>query len=76
MWMNEPGEPGDEAAELEAADLGDGAAAADGRHLALVEVLEGDAGLAGEVAEDEAGDVAALLHGDGGEAGEALAASP
>jgi hypothetical protein len=66
----QPGEPGEEAAELEAAELDDGAAAADGRHLALVEVLEWDAGFALELAEDEAGDVAALLHGDGGEAGE------
>src|SRR5437773_10784246 len=66
---HEPDQPGDEAAKPDAADLGDGAAAADGGHLSLVEEMELAAGLPTQLAQDASGDEPAFLHGHGGRAG-------
>ena len=41
MWTNSHDEPGGEAGEADALDVGDGAGAADGREVALVAVVEG-----------------------------------
>ena len=69
-----PGEPRGQAAQLQAGDFGDRSGAADDGHAALVEVAEGGRGAAGETLPDRAGDVAALLHRDRGNARQRLAA--
>ena len=54
-------------------DFGDGGHAADGGHVALVEVAEGGAGLMGQVGGDHLADVVAHLHGGLGDAGDLVA---
>ena len=71
----EPREPGDEAAHLDAARLGDRAGATDGRHRALVEVGERLARLAvvsRALRADDLREVASLLHRDRAHAGQHL----
>ena len=54
-------------------DFGYGVHAADGGHVAFVEVAEGRARLAGQVGGDHFGDVVAHLHGGLGDAGNMMA---
>src|SRR5262249_59937848 len=69
-----PSEPGGKPAQLETARLQDGEAAADHRHVALVEVAEGRRrGAAGDAALDDARGMAALLERDLGDAGQRAA---
>src|SRR5262245_3147411 len=65
----QPDQPGAEAGNAQPAEVGDGGAAADGRQVALVVVMERHQLLAAEAGLDEPGHVAALLHGHGGDAG-------
>ena len=61
---DQPGDPGEQAAELEALEVGDGLAAADRGEVALVAVVERRRLLPGEAVADGAAGVAALLHRD------------
>ena len=57
-------------------NLGDGAAAADGRHLAQIDVREGLARPALEIVPNHVGDVLTLLHGDQRHARQRFAVAP
>ena len=72
----EPGEPRWEAAHVRLEgplNLGNGGHAADGGHVAFVEVAESRARLSGEVGGDHFGDVIAHLHSGLGDAGDLMA---
>src|SRR4051794_24990484 len=66
----QPGQPGEEAADLYALDVRDGGGAADGGQVALVAVPERRRDAALHPGPDRLGRVAPLLHGDRREAGE------
>src|ERR1022692_3352827 len=75
QMYEDPGEPGGEAGDVQLAELGHSSIAADGGEVALVEVVKRRGIFAtGQAALDQAGDVAALLHGDRCHAGQRLAA--
>src|SRR4051794_3052473 len=59
---HQPGDPGDEAAELDALDVGHGGGAADRGQVALVDVAEGLRRRAAQAPADGLGGIAPLLH--------------
>ncbi len=72
----EPGGPGGKAAPVGFEgpfDFGDGVHAADGGHVALVEVAKGGARASGEIGSEDSGDMVAHLHGRLSDAGDLMA---
>src|SRR5215216_3274492 len=72
---DQPGGPGDEAAQSDGVEVGDRAGATDRREIALVHVAERPDRMAAEGGADNLGRVATLLHRDRRDAGQHLDAA-
>src|ERR1700730_12261859 len=60
----EPGQPSEQARDMERTNLSDGGSAADYRQVPFIEITERRRRLAGETQADKLGNITALLHGD------------